>query len=134
MGFRVSGGSPSYLYQASFGYVFRLRIPNDLREVVGRTEFRYSLRSGSLRVAKHRARCMASFVHNMFAKIRKAMAKYTPEKIIHLVKEGLDEIIHDQDGIESPPQIWSDGKTLITPSYATHPMGGACCLSSGLTN
>ncbi len=34
---------PSYLYQHSSGFIFRYRVPKDLQEIVGKTEFRYSL-------------------------------------------------------------------------------------------
>lgn len=51
MGFPVSRQS-SYMYQTPSGYIFRFRVPNDLREHVGKYEFRYSLRSGALRVRK----------------------------------------------------------------------------------
>ncbi len=47
MGLVVS--SPSYMYQSPSGYIFRLRVPKDLRALVGKTEFRSSLRSGALR-------------------------------------------------------------------------------------
>lgn len=57
MGFIVS--TPSYVYQSPSGYIFRLRIPKDLKQLVGKVEFRYSLRSGSLRIAKYRSRCIA---------------------------------------------------------------------------
>ena len=35
MGFSVSS-TPSYLYQSTSGYIFRLRVPNDLRDLVGK--------------------------------------------------------------------------------------------------
>jgi hypothetical protein len=36
--------SQSYLVLSKFGYRFRLSVPQDLRAIVGKTEFRYSLR------------------------------------------------------------------------------------------
>jgi hypothetical protein len=116
MGFSVSTSSPSYLYQTPSGYIFRLRVPRDLRNVVGRTEFRYSLRSGSLRVSRHRARCMASYVHQLFHEVRNTMTEYTPEKILKLVKQGATDVIQDSRGIDSAPQVWNDGKVVATPS------------------
>ena len=53
MGFSVS--TPTYLFHTPSGYIFRLRIPKDLKSIVGKTEFRYSLRSGFLREAKLKA-------------------------------------------------------------------------------
>ena len=72
MGFRVSA-APTYLLQTPSGYYFRLRIPEDLQPLVGRGEFRYSLKCGALRIAKHRARCIASFVQTLFLKVRNSM-------------------------------------------------------------
>jgi hypothetical protein len=67
MGFPVSA-QPSYVYQSPSGYIFRLRIPDVIKPAVGRVEFRYSLRAGALRVAKYRARCIASFIQQLFEK------------------------------------------------------------------
>ncbi len=54
MGFSVSQPAKHQkllnMYQCPSGYIFRLRIPNDLKQIVGKCEFRYSLRTGSLRV------------------------------------------------------------------------------------
>lgn len=72
MGLVVS--APSYMYQSPSGYIFRLRIPKDLRSLVGKCEFRYSLRSGALREAKYRARCIASFIQQLFEKVRMSIS------------------------------------------------------------
>ncbi len=40
MGFIVS--VPTYMYQSSSGYIFRIRVPADIRGVVGKCELRYS--------------------------------------------------------------------------------------------
>ena len=83
------------MYQSPSGYIFRLRIPNDLRRLVGKCEFRYSLRAGALRIAKHRARCIASYIQQLFIKIRKNMTEFTPEHITQLVKEHVREALGD---------------------------------------
>ncbi|MBT8762474.1 site-specific integrase [Desulfohalobiaceae bacterium Ax17] len=62
--------SPSYLIRNSSSYCFRLVIPKDLRPIICKTELRYSLRTGSLSIAKHRARLMASYVHRLFIELR----------------------------------------------------------------
>jgi hypothetical protein len=74
MGFPVSA-QPSYVYQSPSGDIFRIRIPDDLRDLVGKCEFRYSLRAGALRLAKYRARCIASFIQQLFEKVRKRMTE-----------------------------------------------------------
>jgi len=61
MGFSFSA-QPAFLYQSSSGYISSLRIPKDLKALVGKTEFRYSLRTGALRAARFRARSIASFI------------------------------------------------------------------------
>jgi hypothetical protein len=85
MGFSVSNST--YLYQFTSGYIFRFCIPKDLRGVVGKVEFRYSLRSGILKVAKHRARCIASYIHQLFVKLRSNMSDFSTERIDQLVRE-----------------------------------------------
>lgn len=109
--------NPSYIYQTPSGYIFRLRVPDDIKPLVGRVEFRYSLRAGALRVAKYRARCIASFIQQLFEKVRERMTEYTPERIIELVKKGVEEVIYDPAGVEVSTQINIDGKTAIQPSY-----------------
>lgn len=62
--------SPSYLIRNTSSYCFRMCVPKDLKPIVGKTELRYSLRTGSLSVAKHRARNMACYVQSLFLKLR----------------------------------------------------------------
>jgi len=62
--------SQSYLIQSKFGYHFRLSVPQDLRAVVGKTEFRYSLRTRSLAEAKIEARRMAGEIQRIFRRMR----------------------------------------------------------------
>ena len=95
MGFSVS--NPKYIYQSPSGYIFRLCIPNDLRNVVGKTEFRYSLRTGILRVARHRARCIASYVHQLFIKVRSSMSEFSKERINQLVQEYIRKTLTDDE-------------------------------------
>ncbi|SHO49007.1 DUF6538 domain-containing protein [Desulfopila aestuarii] len=95
MGFSVS--TPSYLYQTPSGDIFRLRIPIDLQSVVGKREFRYSLRSGILRVAKHRARCIASYIHQLFVKVLISMAEFSKELIDQLVREYIKQTLEDDE-------------------------------------
>lgn len=117
MSFSVS--QPSYLYQTPSGYIFRLRVPGDLRELVGRCEFRYSLRAGALRIARYRARLLASYVHQLFSRIRNSMTGLTPERITKMVKEfirkelGDDNACAEQTALSTPGSIIVDGKTVL---------------------
>ena len=96
MGFFVSR-QPSYMYQSPSGYIFRLRIPNDLKHVVGKCKFRYSLRAGVLRVAKQRARSISSYIQQLFIKVRNNMSEFTPEHITQLVKEHVREVLGNNE-------------------------------------
>ncbi len=40
--------SSSYIFRNDYSFCFRLVVPKDLRELFGKTEFRYSLRTGRL--------------------------------------------------------------------------------------
>ena len=74
------------MYQSPSGYIFRLRISADLKDIVGKTEFRYSLRSGLLKDAKQRARSLAAFIQQLFVKVRSNMEEFTSERITSLVR------------------------------------------------
>lgn len=123
MGFVVSS-APTYVYQSSSGYIFRLRIPKDLKQVVGRVEFRYSLRAGALRLAKYRARCVASYIQQLFEKVRRNMSDFTPEKITGLVKDHIrkvlddDEVRLEQTALSTPGSVISNGESVIHPTLA----------------
>ncbi len=44
--------SPDYLFRNPHSYCFRIIVPEDLRDIVGRREIRLSLRTGWLSEAK----------------------------------------------------------------------------------
>ena len=48
--------SPTYLYQNESGYHFRIAIPYDIRRFLNKTELRRSIHTGTLAIAKQRAR------------------------------------------------------------------------------
>jgi len=62
--------SQPYLVLSKFGYRFRLSVPQDLRAIVGKTEFRYSLRTCSVAEAKSEARRMAGCLQAIFWRVR----------------------------------------------------------------
>ena len=133
MGFSAS--QPLYMYQSPSGYIFRLRVPRDLRPLVGQGEFRYSLRAGALRLAKHRARCIASFIQEQFYRARTGMTDFSSKPINQMVKEHVQGVLgSDQASIgvaagAAPGSIVIDGKTVLQPSYA-HGSNGKVVLSS----
>jgi integrase len=83
--------SPSYLILSKFGYCFRLSVPQDLRAIVGATEFRYSLRTCSIAEAKYKARRMAGLLQAILREIRsgRAMRDLSKEDIKRLVQDVL---------------------------------------------
>jgi len=44
----------NYLARNRLSYCFRVRVPADLQPIIGKTELRYSLQTGYLRLAKSR--------------------------------------------------------------------------------
>jgi integrase len=64
--FRSVGKAPAYIVWQSCGYCFRFKVPDELHQIVGRKEIRYSLRTGFLSEAKLRARRMAAFIQTLF--------------------------------------------------------------------
>ena len=48
--------SPDYLFRNPHSYCFRMGVPEALRDIVGRRELRYSLRTGRLSEARRRSR------------------------------------------------------------------------------
>ncbi len=114
MGFSVSTRQPSYVYQCPSGYIFRLRIPADLRPLVGKCEFRYSLRAGALRMAKLRARAIAAYIQQLFIKVRSSMTDFTPEHISQLVKEYIREVLGNSS-IAGNDKACDDVPAAVTP-------------------
>ena len=122
MGFVVSA-APAYLYQSPSGYIFRLRVPSDLKQVVGKHEFRYSLRAGALRIAKYRARCVASYVQQLFEKVRRSMSDFTPEKITELVKDYIKKVREDDEACQGPTPVSTPGSVIVNGEKVIHPTG-----------
>ena len=48
---KTSFKSPNYLIRNPYSYCFRMIVPKDLRNVVGKSELRYTLKTGYLRIA-----------------------------------------------------------------------------------
>jgi len=58
--------SPTYIYRHNSSYIFRITTPFDIVPFINKKEFRYSLRTGSLSVAKFRARVIVSMIQTLF--------------------------------------------------------------------
>jgi len=82
--------SPSYLVRTPFAYCFRMVVPKDIQPLVGKTELRYSLRTGSLQAAKQKARLLAGHVQLYFQRVRQQgmlMSALTDTQIESLVAD-----------------------------------------------
>lgn len=99
---------PKYIYlHPTSGYIFRLCVPSGLREYVGQGEFRYSLRTGSIRRAAHRAQQIAAYIHKIFndlrMKVATNMTQAIPDstKIKAIVKQYVQETLVNDERIRS---------------------------------
>ncbi len=91
--------STSYLLQKSSGHFFRYQFPKDIKALVGKSEIRYSLRTGKLSLAKSRARMIAGKIQGIVRNIRKSssMAKLTAEQINKIIRQFIkDELEADE--------------------------------------
>lgn len=127
MGFSVSRatcqGTPSRrnhdpskfpnMYQCPSGYVFRMRVPNDLKPIVGKGEFRYSLRTGSLRVAKLRTRSIAAYIQELFLRLRSNMTELTQEQINQLVQRYIRETLSNDEQCRAIASSSTTGMTTL---------------------
>ena len=106
--------SPYYLVRTARScYCFRLTVPKDLREIVGKTELRYSLQTGFLGQAKQKSRFVAGQVQLLFGILRrglKGMGKLSegqvPELVGKFVKQSIerwDRALEDVGAEEIPP-------------------------------
>lgn len=107
------GTMPVYLFRRSTRYHVRVCIPPDLQPYFHRAdhppprEFKFSLRTGDLRKARHRSRLIVSHIHSMFGALRlKANLRKEGEmddttrmsgtrKLESLTPEQLNEIIRN---------------------------------------
>lgn len=87
---------PSYLIKNDYSFCFRLVIPDDLRQIIGLRELRYSLHTCVLREAKYRSARISVKIQDLFTGLR-AMAKneeiqFDAAKIKAIIKEELESI------------------------------------------
>ena len=82
--------SLGYLVRNPYSFCFRMIVPKDLRKFVGKTELRYTLRTGNLIDAKHKANFVAGQVQLIFRCLRKehqALGKLSDDQIKQLVHQ-----------------------------------------------
>ncbi len=85
----------NYLVLNQSGYCFRIVVPFDLRELVGLREIRRSLRTGTLGLAKEKARLLAGKIQRLYRALRadNIMDQKKIQKLVNgYVKETLEWI------------------------------------------
>ena len=95
-----SAKSPSYLVHTPFAYCFRMAVPKDIQPLVGKTELRYSLKTGSLSAAKQKARLLAGHVQLYFQRVRQRgviMGSLTQEQIEKLLSDYIHNSVQAWD-------------------------------------
>ena len=95
---------PSYIIWTPHSYCFRLRVPIDLQGIIGKTELRYSLKTGSLRDAKTKARLIAGQIQRLFKRLRRGEGSpYRTEQIHVLIVGYVEQAIHQHTGTVNRP-------------------------------
>jgi hypothetical protein len=91
--------SPSYLFRNPHSDCFRMGVPIDLRDVVGKREFRYSLRTGRLSEARRKAHLLSGLLWQLYYKLRSNRALYGKTQVESMVSgffgfvlEGVNEL------------------------------------------
>ncbi|MFC1877097.1 SpoIIE family protein phosphatase [Thermodesulfobacteriota bacterium] len=82
---KVNSKSSSYLFRNPHSYNFRMGVPADLRDVVGKREFRYSLKTGKLSEARKKARLLAGLIQQLFVRIRSNRPAYGRQQVESMI-------------------------------------------------
>jgi integrase len=99
--------SPSYLVRNVHSYCFRLIVPKDLKKFVGKTELRYTLRTGYIGVAKRKSRFLAAQIQAIFQMLRKGlfdMGKLSADQVQQLVGKYIKKSVEDMDEVFNQPE------------------------------
>lgn len=96
---KSNGNGPTYLVRNPHSFCFRMFVPKDLHTVIGKKELRYSLKTGSIGLAKYRARIMAGIVQSVFRQLRRGghMAALTDQQIQEILHKGLRELLAESE-------------------------------------
>ncbi len=94
--------APSYLVRNRYSYCFRIRVPQDLQNHLGKKELRYSLATGYLSEAKFKARVAAGLVQILFRELRKLQMKSTEKQIQGIAAGHLKQLVESLTGPKPP--------------------------------
>ncbi len=90
--------SRQYLVHNPYSYCFRMKVPKDLQQIVGRKELRYSLKTGYKSLAQSKARLFAGFFQWAFRHARgmkKQMGEFSQQNFEDLVETFMKWISDD---------------------------------------
>lgn len=107
---------PVYLFRRSTRYYTRVSIPPDLQtnfQLAGRPpskEFKYSLQTGNLREARHRSRLIVSYIHSIYATIRRGKIMpdsnvLSPEKLRRIVRKYVKDALAWEDAYQATQRL-----------------------------
>jgi len=99
-----------HLSKESYGYCYRIRVPLQIQSVVGLTEIKYSLKTGSIRKAKQKAKQISANVKHLFKTLidlnnneaRDTMPKkktITMPEIKRIIAEYVRQVVDDSEEI-----------------------------------
>jgi len=79
-------------------FYFRREVPFELREQLGRREFKVSLCTGYLRSAQHRATTLSDFTYRLYRSLRNgSMAELTNDQIQSLADQWLKQVLDEAE-------------------------------------
>jgi len=82
-----TGRLPSYLTTNGYSYCFRMRVPHDLKTLIGRCQMKFSLGTDSVLIARSKALSLAGKNQQPFRWVRfqNSMGKMTEKEIQDVV-------------------------------------------------
>jgi len=102
--------SPSYLILNQHSFCFRIKVPKDLQCKVGKRELRYSLKTGTVKIAKQKSQFLAKRIQRLFNSLRKGGSQLnalSDDQIKKLVNQyikdkidNLDEFFNDDNDLK----------------------------------
>ena len=104
----ISRRSPTYLVRNPYSYCFRMAVPKDLQNLVGRKELRYSLKTDYLSGAKLKARIVAGQIQLLFQCLRRGGSDLTylkDSEIQELVAKFMKRLIEKYNKPAVPKEL-----------------------------
>ena len=85
---RHSNRSTNYLVKNRYSYCFRLKVPLDLQNFIGKKELRYSLKTGFIGIANNKAWILAGKIQLLFNALRKG-----DTRLMNLTEDQIKELV-----------------------------------------